>query len=135
MNTGGICIGCTMPGFPDAFAPFYKAPPGRLISSTASRMVGSFIRPLRKINQRKANMTNRWNKTGHIPSGWGHVAPPGPFMKTAHYFYKKLQSWGSGHHPDGTALQRKLQASAHQHIKDAEKRADERMHKEAAAHK
>ncbi len=135
MNTGGICIGCTMPGFPDAFAPFYKAPPGKLISSTASRMVGSFIRPLRKINQRKANMTNRWNKTGHIPSGWGHVAPPGPFMKTAHYFYKKLQSWGSAHHPDGTALQRKLQASAHLHIKDAEKRADERMYKEAAANK
>lgn len=130
MNTGGICIGCTMPGFPDAFAPFYKAPPGKFISSTASRVVGSFIRPLRKINQRKANMTNRWNKTGYIPSGWGHVESPGPFMKTAHYFYKKLQSWGSGHHPDGTKLQRKLQASAHLHIKDAEKRADERMYAE-----
>ena len=24
----GACIGCTMPGFPDKFSPFYKAPPG-----------------------------------------------------------------------------------------------------------
>nr|MEB3845010.1 hyaluronate lyase [Desulfurococcales archaeon] len=23
-RTGGVCIGCTMPGFTDAFEPFYK---------------------------------------------------------------------------------------------------------------
>ena len=28
MVAGGACIGCTMPGFPDKYAPFYKAPPG-----------------------------------------------------------------------------------------------------------
>ncbi len=133
MNTGGICIGCTMPGFPDAFAPFYKAPPGKFISGTASRMVGSFIRPLRQIGQRKGNMTHRWEKTGHIPSGWGHVKPPGVFMKTAHYFYKKIQTWGSGFHPDGTAQQRKLQGSAHHYIQEGEKRADQRMYAEAEA--
>ncbi|MGQ0605040.1 MAG: hypothetical protein ACT4QE_25455, partial [Anaerolineales bacterium] len=33
MNTGGICIGCTMPGFPDRFAPFYAKPPGTIFSS------------------------------------------------------------------------------------------------------
>ncbi len=27
MNAGGPCIGCTMPGFPDKFTPFYKRPP------------------------------------------------------------------------------------------------------------
>ena len=27
-NVGGICIGCTMPGFPDKFMPFMDAPPG-----------------------------------------------------------------------------------------------------------
>jgi hypothetical protein len=36
MNTGGICIGCTMPGFPDRFSPFYKRPPGSLASTTAA---------------------------------------------------------------------------------------------------
>jgi hydrogenase small subunit len=25
MVAGGACIGCTMPGFPDKFSPFYKA--------------------------------------------------------------------------------------------------------------
>jgi hydrogenase small subunit len=27
-NVGGICIGCTMPGFPDKFMPFMEAPAG-----------------------------------------------------------------------------------------------------------
>ncbi|MBI4507454.1 MAG: hydrogenase expression protein HypE, partial [Chloroflexi bacterium] len=57
MNVGGPCIGCTMPGFPDKFAPFYKAPPGSTVSSTATRVVGSFIRPLRRISQRDRSRT------------------------------------------------------------------------------
>jgi hydrogenase small subunit len=130
MNTGGICIGCTMPGFPDAFAPFYEAPPGRMLSGTASRIVGSFIRPLRRISQRKGNMTNRWNETDRIPSGWGHVEAPGPLMKTAHYFYRKLQSAGSNYTPGGTSLQRDLQSEAHSYIRDAEERADKRLQEE-----
>ena len=28
-NVGGICIGCTMPGFPDKFMPFMDEPPER----------------------------------------------------------------------------------------------------------
>ena len=43
MNTGGVCIGCTMPGFPDRFAPFYKRPPGSFLSSGASRTVGKVL--------------------------------------------------------------------------------------------
>ena len=34
-NVGGICIGCTMPGFPDKFMPFMDAPPGARLSSTS----------------------------------------------------------------------------------------------------
>ena len=30
-NVGGICIGCTMPGFPDKFMPFMNQPPGSLV--------------------------------------------------------------------------------------------------------
>ncbi len=126
MNVGGVCIGCTMPGFPDAFAPFYKAPPGKFISGTASRMVGSFIRPLRKISQRKGNMSNRWLKTQHIPSGWGHVEAPGVAMKSVHYFYKKIQSWGTPYHPSGSAQQRKLQASGRSAMLEALKHSDQR---------
>src|SRR5579872_176824 len=32
-NVGGICIGCTMPGFPDKFMPFMDQPPGAALSS------------------------------------------------------------------------------------------------------
>ena len=34
-NVGGICIGCTMPGFPDKFMPFMDEPPGAKVSPTA----------------------------------------------------------------------------------------------------
>ncbi|MGH2620750.1 MAG: hydrogenase expression protein HypE [Anaerolineales bacterium] len=32
-NVGGICIGCTMPGFPDKFMPFMDQPPGSILST------------------------------------------------------------------------------------------------------
>jgi hydrogenase small subunit len=35
-NVGGICIGCTMPGFPDKFMPFMDEPPGAQVSSARS---------------------------------------------------------------------------------------------------
>lgn len=91
MNTGGICIGCTMPGFPDKFSPFYKTPPGTLVSGTASRVVGSFIRPLRRITQRDRNREPHWDKVGSVPSGWGKVEEPSLSDRAIHYFYKKLQ--------------------------------------------
>lgn len=123
MNTGGICIGCTMPGFPDAFAPFYKAPPGKMLSGTASRVVGSFIRPLRRISQRKGNLTSRWAKTGEIPSGWGHVEKPGVLMRTAHYFYRKLQTAGSAFSPN-SARQQQLQSEGHTFTDEAKRRIE-----------
>jgi hydrogenase small subunit len=95
MNTGGICIGCTMPGFPDRFAPFYKRPPGSLTSSTASRMVGTFIRPLRRMTMQYQNREPLWDKRGEVPSGWGNVPEPGIVKKGVHYFYEKLQFSGA----------------------------------------
>ncbi len=89
MNVGAPCIGCTMPGFPDAFAPFYKAPPGTAVSSNLSRTTGMLIRNLRGITQAFQNKTPRWDK--HVPSGWGHVKKPGIGDKITHYFYEKLQ--------------------------------------------
>jgi hydrogenase small subunit len=91
MNTGGVCIGCTMPGFPDRFAPFYKRPPGTIVSSTASRTVGSFVRPLRRITQQFQNREPLWDRYQQVPSGWGNVPEPGPIKKGMHYFYEKLQ--------------------------------------------
>ena len=39
-NVGGICIGCTMPGFPDKFMPFMDEPPGGKLSSGLSKGYG-----------------------------------------------------------------------------------------------
>jgi hydrogenase small subunit len=42
-NVGGICIGCTMPGFPNKFMPFMNQPPGSLLSSAAVQTCGRAI--------------------------------------------------------------------------------------------
>ena len=125
MNTGGICIGCTMPGFPDAFAPFYKAPPGSMLSGGLSRALGSFIRPLRHITRRKGNKTPVWSKNTSIPSGWGHVERPNAAMRTVQYFYKKLQYSGTQFSP-ASKRQMALQADAHRFIGTSEQRIEQR---------
>src|SRR5579884_2065248 len=43
MVAGGPCIGCTMPGFPDKYSPFYKPPPGSALSSGMSHTYGAHI--------------------------------------------------------------------------------------------
>jgi hydrogenase small subunit len=95
MNVGGICIGCTMPGFPDRFAPFYKRPPGTIVSSSAARAVGSFVRPLRRMTMEFQNREPRWDHEQTVPSGWGNVPAPNPLERGIHYFYEKLQFAGS----------------------------------------
>jgi len=106
MNTGGICIGCTMPGFPDKFSPFYKRPPGSLISTGASRTVGSFIRPLRRMTMQFQNRETLWDKRQQVPSGWGNVPEPGLLKKGIHFFYDKLQFLG-GERPGRTRPEEK----------------------------
>jgi hydrogenase small subunit len=62
-NVGGICIGCTMPGFPDKFMPFMDPPPGGHFSSTAVGLYGRIIRGLRGFTQRAANQEPKWRHT------------------------------------------------------------------------
>src|SRR5919199_892946 len=70
MVAGGACIGCTMPGFPDKYSPFYKAPPGSSISGGASKIYGGAIRRLRRQSIRKLDREPLWDATGEVPSGW-----------------------------------------------------------------
>jgi hydrogenase small subunit len=63
-NVGGICIGCTMPGFPDKFMPFMDEPPGGKLSSTAIGVYGSVIRNLRKITTHTLNKEPSWRRKG-----------------------------------------------------------------------
>ena len=95
MNTGGICIGCTMPGFPDRFAPFYVKPPGTILSSNLSRTYGSVIRRLRRITQEFANHETRWSWKGEVPSGWGNLPNPTWLHRGIHFFYEKWQHIGT----------------------------------------
>src|SRR5437763_930249 len=76
-NVGGICIGCTMPGFPDKFMPFMDAPPGGGLSSAVSGAYGPMIRKLRAVTNRTVNKEPKWRHnrqeltTGYAPR-WGN---------------------------------------------------------------
>src|ERR1051325_1817644 len=59
-NVGGICIGCTMPGFPDKFMPFMDEPPGATFSSSIIGPYGRLIRALRAITNRAVNKEPKW---------------------------------------------------------------------------
>jgi hydrogenase small subunit len=67
-NVGGICIGCTMPGFPDKFMPFMDQPPGSLLSSKAVMTYGRAIHALRRFTQASLNRAPSWRyKRDHLP--------------------------------------------------------------------
>ena len=59
-NVGGICIGCTMPGFPDKFMPFMNQPPGSLLSAHAVMAYGRSIHALRRFTQGSLNKEPAW---------------------------------------------------------------------------
>src|SRR5438552_6336736 len=63
-NVGGICIGCTMPGFPDKFMPFMDEPTGAKLSSNIITVYGSVIRNLRKLTNNTANKEPSWRHKG-----------------------------------------------------------------------
>jgi hydrogenase small subunit len=61
-NVGGICIGCTMPGFPDKFMPFMNQPPGSLLSASAVATYGRAIHALRRFTQSSLNKEPSWRR-------------------------------------------------------------------------
>jgi hydrogenase small subunit len=70
-NVGGICIGCTMPGFPDKFMPFMDQPPGSLLSSHAVMTYGRAIHALRRFTQTSLNQEPSWRRRGlELSSGY-----------------------------------------------------------------
>lgn len=77
-NVGGICIACTMPGFPDKFMPFMDEPPGGTFSSSLVMSYGKLIRTLRGITNAAVNKEPKWRHrkpeltTGYQPKFYGH---------------------------------------------------------------
>jgi len=77
-NVGGICIGCTMPGFPDKFMPHMSEPPGAYMSTAAVSTYGTMVRALRHFSRDSMDAEPEWRKpgesltSGYHPKGDGH---------------------------------------------------------------
>ena len=63
-NVGGICIGCTMPGFPDKFMPFMDEPPGGKLSTTTVGLYGNTMRRLRQVTTSTLDKEPKWRRPG-----------------------------------------------------------------------
>jgi hydrogenase small subunit len=92
MNAGGACIGCTMPGFPDKFTPFYSRPPGALFSTGLSRTVGGIVRPLRMYSNKHLNREVRWDEQKAVPTAFARERDePGRLNALSHKLYDALR--------------------------------------------
>jgi len=59
-NVGGVCIGCTMPGFPDKFMSFMDEPPGAYMSTAAVATYGTMVRALRRFTRVSLDAEPEW---------------------------------------------------------------------------
>ena len=76
-NVGGICIGCTMPGFPDKFMPFMDEPPGASSQRRRARIYGRTIIALRTITNTTVNKEPKWR---HPRARADHRLPATDFL-------------------------------------------------------
>ena len=63
-NVGGICMACTMPGFPDKYMPFMDEPPGATLSTTLVTGYGRFIRTMRSSTIHTGDKEPKWRHKG-----------------------------------------------------------------------
>jgi hydrogenase small subunit len=83
-NVGGVCIACTMPGFPDKFMPFMDEPVGSNLSVTGVYPYGHLIHWLRQFTRRSGNREPKWRHpgekltTGYQPTTYGSAGERRP---------------------------------------------------------
>jgi hydrogenase small subunit len=67
-NAGGICIACTMPGFPDKFMPFLEQAPLATITSLGARFTyGPMLKRLRERSvRREFDVEPSWRKPSAV---------------------------------------------------------------------
>jgi hypothetical protein len=88
-----------MPGFPDKYSPFYKAPPGSALSGGISKVYGGAIRRLRRQSMKNGNREPIWDRADEVPTAWARShGSRFPVDTPFQFFYKKLQYKGSVHH-------------------------------------
>lgn len=76
-SVGGVCIGCTMPGFPDKFMPFLEEPAGAMLSTAAVTMYGLAVRALRSITRGSMNQEPKWRRPRGSTNPPAEEAPNG----------------------------------------------------------
>ena len=72
-NVGGICMACTMPGFPDKFMPFMEPTAGaRIYARTAKFAHGPLVKALRERKMRRTfDVEPEWRRPGkELTSGY-----------------------------------------------------------------
>jgi len=75
-NVGGICMACTMPGFPDKYMPFMDEPPGSTLSTAMVTGYGRFIQTLRNSTINSGDKEPKWRHnepeltTGYRPRAY-----------------------------------------------------------------
>ena len=74
-NVGGVCIGCTMPGFPDKFMSFMDEPPGAHMSTSAVVLYGRTVRALRQFTLGSMNREPEWRTPDAAPPAGRAQAP------------------------------------------------------------
>ena len=85
MAVGGICIGCTMPGFPDRFSPFFERPElasAAVAPETTAPVAGGFLRRMRLVRGR-----HRRREDAGAPSP-DRAGRTGPARAPADRFYR-----------------------------------------------
>jgi hydrogenase small subunit len=76
-NVGGICIGCTMPGYPDKFMPHMNEPPGAYMSTAAIATYGTMVRALRRFTRGSMDVEPEWRRpTEALTTGYRPNAKP-----------------------------------------------------------
>ncbi|HWH71326.1 MAG TPA: hypothetical protein VNT26_18220 [Candidatus Sulfotelmatobacter sp.] len=101
-NVGGICIACTMPGFPDKFMPFMDEPPGATFSSTLVGSYGRLIRTLRGITNKTVNKEPKWRHSAPVLTSGYHPKYYGTGNGNGHGTHG---TGGSVRHPEETTRQ------------------------------
>ena len=71
-NVGGICMACTMPGFPDKYMPLFDTgPKGKVIAAASRFAYGPVLKQLRDQRmKRHYDIEPEWRRPGALASGY-----------------------------------------------------------------
>jgi hydrogenase small subunit len=72
-NVGGICMACTMPGFPDKYMPLFDTgTKGKVIAAASRFAYGPVLKQLRDQRmKRRYEIEPEWRRPGALASGYG----------------------------------------------------------------